>query len=288
MYSANYVDQYNQLSPVSISSEQAFNSIIEQAKQMVGKVIEIRGNDKPPFPPEEAAKLLGIKSIVKANLGKASGLLLRFHDGPVIKVNQNHNLARQNFSCAHEIGHLLFSELKLENYIRGIEYRTFNPQAKVKVRSAVRERLCDAAATEFLMPESVFTKYLSGFGTSIHSIERMASIFHVSIRAAARRIAEVSIEPCIAIVWQPLLNNKLLRMALCEGPGINLTSKVYVPVHTKVKYPSTLHKAFEQDSPVKCYKSFKVRKDIRRLPVESKGFGRGENRFVVSLAYPER
>jgi len=271
------------------NSEQATHLIIKRARQLVDKLIEDRGNDRPPFKPVEYTRLQGIDKIVITDLGEVSGTLIRFHEKSIITVNKKHNLARQNFSIAHEVGHILFSELNLQNYVNTVEYRTYNPQAEIKVRSAARERLCDAAATELLMPESFFIKYLSSFGTSIHSIERIASIFHVSIRAAVQRIAEVSIEPCIAMVWQPLLSTRLLRLALCKGPGINLASKAnYVPLHTKVKYPSILHKAFEQDSPVKCYKSFKFGKEVKRLPTESKGFGRGENRFVVSLAYPER
>ena len=275
----------NQVTMPPINLEQATTLIIEHAKQLVNRVIESRGNNKPPFSPTEYAKLKGIKSIVRADLGKASGLLLRFHDGPVIKVNKNQNLARQNFSCAHEIGHILFSELRLEKYISSIEHRTFNPQAKMKVRADARERLCDAVATELLMPESIYQKYLSSFGVTIHAVERLSNIFQVSLRAAIRRIAEVSIEPCIALIWQPLLKTNILQLVQCNGPE---RKPIYSPVHTKVKYPSVLHKALEQNSQVKCYKSFKIGTEIKRLPMESKGFGRDEYRCVVSLAFTNR
>ena len=285
----NSDDSINELALVSLNSEQATSLIVERAKHLVNRLVEDRGHDKPPFLPEEFAHLQGINKIVKADLGKASAILLRFPDGYVIKMNQNHNLARQNFSCAHEIGHLLFSELKLERYIKSIEYRTFNPQGEQKARAAARERLCDAAATELLMPELVFRKYLSGFGVSVHSIERLASIFRVSIQAAAIRIAEVSTKPCIALLWQPWIRtkSKRLRLAWCVGPGRNSRGKgYYIPLHTYVRPPSTLHKAYEYDSPVKCHKLFKRGTDVKHLPMESKGFGRGETRYVISLAFP--
>ena len=38
----------------------------------------------------------------------------------------------------------------------------------------------------------------------------------------------------------------------------------------------------------KSYKLFKLDTGIKRLPMESRGFGRGETRHVVSLAYPYR
>ncbi len=291
----NSDDSINELALVSLNSEQATSLIIERAKQLVNRLLEDRGHDKPPFLSEEFARLQGIERIVRVDLGETSALLLRFHDGYVIKVNQKHNEARQNFSCAHEIGHILFSELKLERYISNIEYRTFDPQRSVKLRTRARERLCDAAATELLMPELVFGKYLSGFGVSIESVERLANIFRVSIQATARRIAEVSEEPCIALRWllRPGTKSKALQLAWRVGPGRESRGKAnYMPVHTHVRPPSKLHKAYQDDNPVKCYKLFKVDNASKRLPIkikmESKGFSYGEKRYVISLAFLNR
>ena len=281
----------SQVVPVALNLEQATSLIVERAKQLVNRLVEDRGHDNPPFLPAEFARLQGIKKIEKADLGEVGALLLRLHAGYVIKVNQYHNLAKQNFSCAHEVGHTLFSESELELYIQSIEYRTFNPQGEQKARTAARERLCDAAATELLMPEFVFKKHLSDLGLSINSIEWLANIFRVSIRAVAWRIAEVSTEPCIALLWQPWQRTKSkgLRLAWYVGPGRESRGKAnYVPAHTYVRPPSKLHKAYQDNSPVKCYKLFKVDNASKRLPMESKGFGRGETRYVISLAFPDR
>lgn len=272
-----------------ITSEQAIHSIIEHTKHLVAIAIKNRGNDKPPFLTEEYARLLGVKNIIRTDLGKTSGLLLRFRDGPVIKINKNHNISRQNFSFAHELGHILFSNLKLEKYIKSIEYRTNNPQKKIQVRYTARERLCDAAATELLMPESVFIKYLLGFGVSIYSLERLSKIFGVSIKSTAIRIAEVSPEPCVALAWKPSTKNDILRLDWCTGPGLKLVNRIpYKPQYSRVKPPSTLHSAFSQNEYVKCHRSFKFGTELKSLPTESKGYGSGENRFVISLAFPER
>ncbi len=276
----------NQLTPVSLSMKQATGLIVERAKPLVDQLIADRGHDTPPFSPEELARLQGIK-IVKADLGKTSALLLRFHDGYVIKVNQNHPPVRQNFSCAHEIGHALLSELQL--YLtEDIEYRTFNPQVQMIDRAKAREHLCDVAAAELLMPESVFGKYLSGFGVSINSIERLASIFRVSLQSSAIRIAEVSPEPCLALLWKPWPRSKPkgLRLAV---PRRNSRGKTnYIPVHTFAKSDSILYKAYQHDSPVKSSKDFKIDNTVKRLPMEAKGFGHGETRYVISLAFLDR
>ena len=276
---------------MSLNLEQAISLIIERARQLVNQLMEDRGHDKPPFLPQEFLPLAGIKKIVPANLGQASAVLLRFNDGYVIKVNEKHHPARQNFSCAHEIGHTLFSELKLGRYTNSIEYRTFNPDGEGKARARAREHLCDIAATELLLPEFVFRKYLSGFGVSVHAIERLANIFRSSIRAVTWRIAEVSEEPCIALFWQPWPKNKFkgLRLAWRVGPGRKSRGKdKYMPLHTYVRPPSTLHKAYQDSSFVKSSRLFKCDNAVKRLPMESKGFGRGETRYVVSLAFLNR
>jgi Zn-dependent peptidase ImmA (M78 family) len=274
-----------------LNLEQATSLIVERAKQLVSQLVEQRGHGRPPFLSEEYAHLLGIKRIEKANLGDVSALLIKLHDGDVIRVNQNHNPARQNFSCAHEIGHALLSELKIEPCIENIEFRTFNPQSHQIVRAKARERLCDAAATELLMPEAVFKKYLSGFGISIKSLEWLANIFRVSISSSAIRIAEVSTEPCIALLWRlrPGTKSKALRLAWRVGPGNRSQGKSnHMPTHTVAGHTSTLYKAYQYDSPVKCRKLFRLDTDVKRIPIESKGFGGGEMRYVISLAFPDR
>jgi len=277
---------------MALNLEQSTSLIVERARQLVSQLVEHRGHERPPFLSEEYARLLGIKKIEKVDLGEVSAILIKLRDGDVIRVNQNHNSARQNFSCAHEIGHALLSELNMEPYIDDVEFRTFNPQAHAIARAKAKERLCDAAATELLMPEIVFKKYLLGLGVSISSIESLANVFRVSILAAAIRIAEVSTEPCIALLWrpQPGTKSKALRLAWHIGPGNRSQGKDnYVPKQMLAGHTSTLYKAYQSDSPVKSRKLFRLDADIEQhIPIESKGFGHGEARYVISLAFPDR
>jgi Zn-dependent peptidase ImmA (M78 family) len=271
--------------------EQLTSLIVERARQLVSQLVEHRGHDRPPFLSEEYASLLGIKRFEKANLGEISAILIKLHDGDVIRVNKNHNLARQNFSCAHEIGHVLLSELNLELCVEEAEFRTFNPQAQAMADERIKERLCDIAATELLMPEAIFKKYLLNFGISIKSLEWLANIFRVSITSTAIRIAEVSTEPCIALLWRPRkgTKSKALQLAWHVGPGNRSRIKdKYVPKHNLARHTSTLYKAYQHDSPIKCRKDFILDAGIKHILIESKGFGYDEARYVVSLAFPDR
>ena len=270
------------ITPRVVTFEDAMNLAICRAKELVSCLIKERGHAKPPFRPEELANLRGLTKILKADLGNVSAVLLRFASGGVIKVNQRDNQMRQNFSCMHEIAHDILHELKLQLDTNYIQYRTANPQAPAREVSKARERICEAVAAELIMPEPVFRKYLLGFGVSVHSIERLANIFRVSVQAAAIRIAEVSPEPCLALLWKPWPRNrpKRLRLDWCIGSRRNTK-----PVHTLVRHNSTLYKAYQNDTPVKSWKVFKVDNAVKSLPMQSKGFGRNETRYVISLAF---
>jgi Zn-dependent peptidase ImmA (M78 family) len=273
-----------------LSTEQATKLAIGGAKKLVDLLIAQRGHEKPPFSPEEFAGLQGISKIVGADLGKTSAVLIRIRDGYLIKVNQNHHLVRRNFSCAHEIGHIMLKELKLEHYIQNIEYRTFNPEGEKKAHARIRERLCDVIATELLMPERIFRDQASVMAFSIDVIERLARIFQVSVQAAAIRIAEVSAEPCVALLWQvrPRTKTKSLKLVWSAGPGVRTVNKFqYTLVNPNAQYTSAVQRAYESAEVTECYRLFRCGVQTYRLRMESKGFGYDENRFVMSLAFAQ-
>lgn len=278
---------FQQLGMTPSSFKEATSLMIEKAKQLVNQLVDFRGHDKPPFLPKEYSRFVNINDIQKTNLGDTSAILLKLHDGYVIKVNQDHYQVRQNFSCAHEIGHIIFNDLPLADYISSIEYRTYNSSKKRQIQARAREILCDAAAAELLMPELVFRKYLSTFGLSITAVEYLANIFQVSILAATRRITEVSIEPCVANLWYPWPKYKPKGLRADMGrPSFGKTN--YIPVHKYVNIDSVLYKAYQNDTIVKTWRLFKNINSAKRLSMEAKGFGRGETRFVISLAFPDR
>ena len=264
------VTSESSLKPKSL--EEATDVIIARARELVRRFIEERGSEKPPFLAEELARLQGIK-IVKTDLGELDAVLLRQADGYIIKVNANHPPVRQNFSCAHEIGHTFLHELDRPLSLDDDEFRWTNSN---NVRKA-KERLCFMAAAELLMPEWVFEKYLAGFGVSVYSIERLANTFRVSIPAAAIRIAELSIEPCIAILWK--------RCQKTKSKGF-ISKHMGKPIYIRDR--SALLKAYESDGSVRSLRSFEIGGINKRCSMESKGFGRDKWRYVISLVFPER
>ena len=266
----------NQVSPLSVNLQEAKQLVIERARELVNRLVERRGGEEPPFLAEEFAPLQGVKKIVKADLGEQSALLLRLSDGYIIKVNAKHSQVRQNFSCAHEIGHTFLHELEQKARTGSAEFR----MAVAQVSEQAKERLCDAAAAELLMPESIFKEYLSHFKLSVNAIERLAYTFRVSIPAAAIRVAEVSVAPCLAIKWN--------RWQRSRSKGFLRDWTKEPARRTYVRDPSALLKAYESNDTVKSFKSFEIGNVRKRCLMESKGFGHDKTRYVLSLVFPDR
>lgn len=276
--------------PKKVSLDEIENKVIENSRLLVAEAITKRGHEKPPFLPEEFTQLIGVKKISKEDLGELGGILLRYSDGYVIKINNRHNPTRQSFSCSHEVGHILLSELNPESRIKDTEFRSgkFDPQKFDRDRSKAMEHLCDVAASELLMPENVFKTYLSGSDISINSLERLAGIFKTSIEATAIRIAETSPNPCVAMLWkQQPGNSNILQLSWQIGPGRKQSSKHrYYPVHSFVSNNSAVYKTYQSNEVTKCYKTFKTNSGNQRFLMESKGYGHGKARHVISFAFP--
>jgi Zn-dependent peptidase ImmA (M78 family) len=269
---------------MSLNLDKAKTLITHRANRLVDILIAKRGNDNPPFLSEEYASLIGIKDIEKKDLGKAGGILIRFQNGPKIIINRNDPIVRQNFSCAHEIGHLLFNELKLENFVNTIEHRTFNPQAQRRKRSKAIEKLCDEAATELLMPTSIFQKHLKELGSTISSIERLAEMYKVSIQSAAIRVSELGQETCMVLKW--VFQKSPSKSIQLSWPKNKLINKVlFSPVNKIINPPSIFHEAYDCDDLLRGNISFKVGKQTKRFPSEIKSYGYGENRYIISLVF---
>lgn len=259
-----------QETPSSINPKEASAFIIKRAREVVNNLAVSRGHGNPPFLAKDIAACIGIKDILCADLGELDGMLVRCAHSYIIKVNVNHHEVRRNFSCAHEIGHILLDELDQQFAGSDTDWR-----GGTKITGNEKERLCNIAAAELIMPAPVFGKYLTDFGLSIDSLERLASIFKVSIQAAAIRVQEMSPDCCRVIRWK--------RWRRSRSQGFIKDRSKEPARQTYVRDPSPLLKAYESNSTVKSFKCFKINNTSKRCLMESKGFGRDKMRYVLSL-----
>ena len=105
--------------------------------------------------------------------------------------------ARQRFSFAHELGHLL---LRKSGYDDGSKSK---PMHRGSNNRSDEERLCDQIAAEILMPSTVFAADASISEWSLSSLSSLAGMYGTSIPATARKMVELMPEPCAMGIWKP-------------------------------------------------------------------------------------
>ena len=236
-------------------------------------------NAHVPVDIESIAKALGAESVQKADISVA-GMLLPTEESFRILINRNENQARQRFSCAHEIAHAIFDP-KLAPSLRQV----------VSEAPTALEKHCDRLAAQILMPDPTFSTYANSEVSSIQSVVKLAKTFQTSIRATTIRLMDVIEEPSIAIFsamaagktgpqlrvqWNSQNIRRLRRKRsyfLPKGKSLNLATAIMAHRTNQLQ---TKNEHIEIGSlKLKGY-------------IESKGFGSGKSRFVLSLVFPER
>lgn len=106
---------------------------------MTAVLLAENGITQAPVLVSKIAKAKGARIFVDALEGDLSGFLYRDRDQAVIGVNTSHSPARQNFTIAHELGHLLLHDQEQLHVDR--EFR-------VRLRSDVSSQGTDEAEQE--------------------------------------------------------------------------------------------------------------------------------------------
>ena len=257
---------------------------VNRALYHPGRLIDELGirellNARVPVNIESVAMVLGAESVQRADISVA-GMLLPTEESFKILVNKNEIRERQRFSCAHELAHVIFDP-------------KLTPSMRQDTRQAPNalERNCENLAAQLLMPDPTFSRYANADVFSIQSIINLANVFQTSIKATTIRALEVIDEPCIAI-FSAMSNGRTgTRLRLqwgCQNVRrLRAKGPYFLPKGKSVNL-DTARMAYETNH-VQTRSEFT---DIGKLKLnsytESKGFGSGKPRYVLSLVFPER
>jgi Zn-dependent peptidase ImmA (M78 family) len=126
---------------------------------MVATLLAENGITEAPVPVSQIAKAKGTRIYVDSLEGDLSGFLYRDIKQAVIGVNTSHSPARQNFTIAHELGHLLLHDQEQLHVDR---------QFRVRLRSDVSsqgtdegEQEANVFAASLLMPREFIDRDLA-------------------------------------------------------------------------------------------------------------------------------
>jgi hypothetical protein len=271
--------------PLVASIDEVGRLLKQRTDELTCRLMDSNGRQDPPYPVTELAALQGIKRIEKVDLGRTDAVLISQPDGYVVQVNSNRHPFRQNFSCAHEVAHILLHEIERRT-TNSTEFRV----PDMTIGRIARERLCDQAAADLLMPARIFRKYVSCFGCSVNSLEWLSPTFAVSIPAVAIRVSQTSDEPCVAVLWRRCHKprSKGFQLIWASKPPSQNAADYRIEERGYVKDPSALLRAYQSSSVIKSFKAFGLGSHKKRHYMESKGFGRDSTRYVISLVFPQR
>ena len=133
---------------------------------------------------QSLAEDLGVKRVLTrpltglqdAHHPGVDAMLVPLPEGYSVVINQNAPRTRQNYSLAHELGHIMLLEAESSPLMPSSSLRYRSQVTTAKDRDAEEERLCNVIAAELLMPEKMFAATVRTFGRSLSSTCRGSPI----------------------------------------------------------------------------------------------------------------
>ncbi len=229
------------------------------------------------------ARPWGVTSIEEREI-ESEAMLLPSKDGYSIvlkKAERPSRLARQRFSLAHELGHLLLQ--KSEQNRAALKYRGHG-------YSDDEERICDQIAAEILMPRMAF--YEDGWmeGWSLRSLRSLAVKYDTSVPATAMRMIDLMPEEALMGVWKVSGNDG--ESAKLQWAHAGKTAYRVPSGSVSSKRLALVTKAWNSGrvessaAPVQDSRFEKIR--LLDVPAEAMAWGRGEYKQVLVYYYPGR
>jgi Zn-dependent peptidase ImmA (M78 family) len=241
----------------------------------------------PPFLPERLASFRGIRRIVREDIGQLSGLLLPMDDGFEIKINVTHSPERQSFSCAHEIAHTFFLEPEGKTIIAKLKRENGEEIAKNR-----EEDLCDAAASELLMPLGAFTGCASRYHFDPRSLMTLSRTFNISIVPCALKLCDTNPRFSFLVHWSPEQTAELggfrLRPTWLTWSRKRMSARAgRFLFNQKVSRTSGIEAAYLSDKATYSRERVVVGRFAGECQIWAQGFLSGSSRFVMSFVFPE-
>ncbi len=251
---------------------------VDLEKFLIESGLNERLNARLPVNLASIARSLGARSVTDADI-PAAGMLVPVDSGFMILVNKNNSRERKRFSCAHEVAHAL------------IEPESTSAQRQLPfVENSSLEKTCERLASLLLMPNPVFRNHATAGLPSIAKVAKLAETFATSIQATALRFVKEIGERCLLLISEPHGHSDEVQLAV-KWSNNNFpksgAKRVFVPHRARVGLRSA-QIAFRTRDAQRDTETLSVGKYRFETYSESKAFGEGKSRYVLTLAFPDR
>lgn len=129
-------------------------------ESLIDDLLASYGITEAPVPVERIAKAKGARVFYQSLDDDVSGFLYRDNSQVVIGINTHHAPVRQNFSAAHELGHLLLHEQEQLHIDKAFRVRLRDDVSSQGTDEAERE--ANLFAASLLMPRHFLEQDLEG------------------------------------------------------------------------------------------------------------------------------
>lgn len=137
----------------------------------------------PPIDLDVVASYAGVSRVIIEDIPWAGCLVVDSNGGVEIRLRAGDVEGRRRFTGFHEVTHTFMPGYRLVT-----QYRC-DPDASQASRDDV-EVLCDAGASEFLLPKRFFNEDLAAGDFGIELIEELAGDYAASLEATAHRVVD--------------------------------------------------------------------------------------------------
>lgn len=164
----------------------------ERARTAAANLLEDASVTAPPVPVERIARRLGAQLRYEPFEGDLSGLLFQETGQAIIGVNASHSKARQRFTIAHELGHLILHHQGRLHIDRN--YRVHRRDEVSALGINVDEMVANAFAAELLMPAMMLERDLHAHAIDYEDdalLRRLAERYKVSLQAMIFRLTNL-------------------------------------------------------------------------------------------------
>ena len=153
------------------------------ARGAAERVLSEHWNGQIPVDPVVIAQSLGLKVYLSALPENESGLIVKLPNKPAeIHINRIEPDARQNFTCAHEVGHWVERDVHADNEYSFVDRRDDR-------QMDAHEWYAEHFAANLLMPGKQFIEAYDGGARS----NSLATLFAVSPAAARSRLKNLNL-----------------------------------------------------------------------------------------------
>lgn len=163
---------------------------------------------------------LGVTLIMEP-LKNSDGKIVRGNSKTLIKINSDIRYKEKiRFTIAHELGHFLLHD-KLDLEIHNDNTNTLNwfKSTEQQAKKGLQEWEANDFASELLMPEKSFRKFVESKKFSPNLIKGIASHFKTSLTSVAFRLVSLNIYPLFIV---SIHNGKVLYWNLSQNFGVKI------------------------------------------------------------------